>query len=102
MRTEAKADSKAAPPIHKEQLGFVEAAVWKNEVGTEGKTRLRVTLSKAYKDAVGNWQRTGSLDVEDLPYAVKVLDRCHSWVAEHRYARAKASAHEEEEQELDR
>jgi hypothetical protein len=101
MRTtsEAKADRKAAPPIHKERLAFVEAAVWENEVGTEGKTRLHVTLSKSYKDAVGNWQRTGNLDVEDLPYAVKLLDRCHTWAAEQRYARAKVTTQEDQQEE---
>jgi hypothetical protein len=101
MRTTTKAnhDGKTAPPVHKERLAFVEAAVWRNEVGTEGGARLHVTLSKSYKDAVGNWQRTGNLDVEDLPYAVKLLDRCHTWVAEQSYTRAKetAQAHEEEE-----
>ena len=102
MRTTPKAnpDSKTAPPVHKERLAFIEAAVWENEVGTEGKTRLHVTLSKSYKDAVGNWQRTGNLDIEDLPYAVKVLDRCHTWAAEQRYVRAKETVetHQEEEE----
>jgi hypothetical protein len=98
--SDVKADRKTTPPIHKERLAFVEAAVWQNEVGTGGKARLHVTLSKSYKDAVGNWQRTGNLDVEDLPYAVKLLDRCHTWVAEQSYTRAKetAQAHEEEEE----
>lgn len=79
-------------PIHKEKLSFVEAAVWENEVGTEGKTRFRVTLSKSYKDSEGAWQSTGNLDPEDIPYALKVLDRCHTWIAEERYKRAKAAA----------
>jgi hypothetical protein len=90
--SEAKPDTKAKPPVHKERLAFVEAAVWENEVGTEGKTRFHVTLSKSYKDGEGSWQRTGNLDSEDLPYAIKVLDRCHTWIAEERYKRAKAAA----------
>ena len=88
----AKPDAKAAPPVHKEKLAFVEAAVWENEVGDEGKTRFRVTLSKSYKDGDGSWQRTGNLEAEDIPYAIKVLDRCHTWIAEERYKRAKAAA----------
>ena len=62
-----KPDTKGAPPVHKEKLAFVEAAVWENEVvGTEGKTRsfFRVTLSKSY-NSDGNWKSTGNLDPED-------------------------------------
>ncbi len=85
-------ETKAAAAVHKERLSFIEAAVFENEVGSEGKTRFKVVLSKSYKDSDGSWQRTGSLDPEDIPYAVKVLDRSHTWIAEERYKRAKASA----------
>jgi hypothetical protein len=88
--SKSSSDAKAAAPVHTEKLAFIEAAVWENEVGTEGRTRFRVTLSKSYRDGEGAWQRTGNLDPEDIPYAVKVLDRCHTWVAEERYKRASA------------
>ena len=98
IRSEVKSESRNAPPVHKEKLGAVEAAVWENEVGTEGRTRFRVTLSKSYKKD-DKWERTASLDADDLPYAIKVLDRCHTWAAEHRYSRAKGTeqTHEQEE-----
>lgn len=86
MRTtsEKDHDSKNALPVHKERLGGIEAAMWGNEV-REGRPRMSVTLTKSYRDAEGNWQRSASLDIEDLPHAVKVLDRCHTWAAEQRY-----------------
>ena len=80
--SEAKPDTKAKPPVHKERLAFVEAAVWENEVGTEGKTRFHVTLSKSYKDGEGKWHQTTSLHRDDLLAAAYALMKCYDFITE--------------------
>jgi hypothetical protein len=79
-------------PIHRETLGPVEAAVWSSDFGNEAKPRIRVTLTKAYKDADGIWRRTDALDVEDLPFAVQVLERCNTWAIAQRQTAAQVVA----------
>jgi hypothetical protein len=83
-------------PVHKERLGALEAAVWENQVG-EG-TRMRVTLSKSFKDAEGTWQRTHSLDAADLPLAQRLLERSEAWIAN----RQQQAAEVDQEEELER
>ena len=92
MSNTSSGEAKAAAPVHKEKLAFVEAAVWENEVGTEGRTRFRVTLSKSYRDSSNAWQSTGNLDADDIMAAIEVLRRSYVWIAEERYRRAKAAA----------
>lgn len=78
----------ATKPVQTFSMNFVEAAVWEDEVG--GKTRFRVTLTKRYRDDKGQWKRTNTLDPQDIPYAVKVLDSAHTFEAEERQRRALA------------
>ncbi len=97
-----KSEIDKASPVHKERLGALEAAVWENEVG-EGRSRMRVTLQKSFKDAEGTWQRSHSLDAEELPLATRLLDRCESWIArQQQRAASPASATLDEEQEHER
>jgi len=64
-------------PIHEVRLGFIKAAVWRNE--TESGVRYNVTFSRLYKDG-DNWQSTDSFGRDDLLLLGKVADQTHSWI----------------------
>jgi hypothetical protein len=70
MKTKAK-------PIHEVRLGYIKAAVWRNE--TEAGVRYNVTFSRLYKDG-DNWQSTESFGRDDLLLLAKVADQTHSWI----------------------
>lgn len=65
------------PPAAKFRLGFVTAAVWRNEGGF-----YSVTLQRSYKEKEGDeWRETDSLGHGDLMNAAKVLTRAEEWIA---------------------
>ncbi|MHC1767222.1 MAG: hypothetical protein AB9869_23575 [Verrucomicrobiia bacterium] len=66
-----------AKPIHEVRLGFIKAAVWKNE--TEAGVRYNVTFSRLYKDG-DTWNSTESFGRDDLLLLAKVADQTHSWI----------------------
>jgi len=65
------------PPIHEVRLGYIKAAVWKNE--TEAGARYNVTFSRLYKDN-DQWGSTESFGRDDLLLLAKVADQTHSWI----------------------
>src|ERR1700722_2716939 len=67
-------------PIHEVRLGFIKAAVWKNE--TEAGARYNVTFSRIYKDGDKDWQSTDSFGRNDLLLVAKVADLAHTWIFE--------------------
>lgn len=70
-------------PEYKVHFGRVQAAVWRREI--EGRTTYSVTLTRSYKDKYDQWQRTSSLDEEDLLPAAKALDESYTWVQRQRH-----------------
>jgi hypothetical protein len=64
-------------PIHEVRLGFIKAAVWKND--TESGVRYNVTFSRLYKDG-DSWKSTDSFGRDDLLLLGKVADHAHSWI----------------------
>ena len=64
-------------PIHEVRLGYIKAAVWKNE--TEAGVRYNVTFSRLYKDG-DQWGSTESFGRDDLLLLAKVADQTHSWI----------------------
>ena len=64
-------------PIHEVRLGYIKAAVWKNE--TEAGVRYNVTFSRLYKDG-DQWGSTESFGRDDLLLLAKVADQAHSWI----------------------
>ena len=64
-------------PTHEVRLGFIKAAVWKNE--TESGVRYKVTFSRIYKDG-DNWKSTDSFGRDDLLLLGKVADQAHTWI----------------------
>jgi hypothetical protein len=74
----------ARSPDYKAHYGRVQAAVWRRDFG-EGRTGYSVTLTRSYKDKSEQWQRTTSLDEEDLLPAAKALDDAYTWVQRQRH-----------------
>ena len=66
-------------PIHEVRLGFIKAAVWRNE--PEAGVRYNATFSRLYKDG-DQWKSTESFGRDDLLLLGKVADRAHSWIIE--------------------
>jgi hypothetical protein len=64
-------------PIHEVRLGYIKAAVWKND--TEVGVRYNVTFTRLYKDG-DQWGSTESFGRDDLLLLAKVADQTHSWI----------------------
>jgi hypothetical protein len=70
-------------PEYKAHYGRVQAAVWRRDF--EGRTGYSVTVTRSYKDKYDQWQRTSSLDEEDLLPAGKALDDAYTWIQRQRH-----------------
>jgi len=65
------------------KAGQVEATIWRNSYdGEKGKfDSYSVTLSKSYHDdKSGEWKKTGSLSVNDVPKAVVALQKAFEYM----------------------
>ncbi len=69
--------TKKQKPVHEVRLGFVKAAVWRNE--NESGVRYNATFSRIYKDG-DEWKSTDSFGRDDLLLLGKVADETHSWI----------------------
>jgi hypothetical protein len=65
----------ADQPVQKFRLGFVTAAIWKNDAGF-----YSVTLQRSYNDG-DDWRNTDNLGAGDLLNAAKVLARSEEYIA---------------------
>ena len=64
--------------------GAIRASIWKNEtVNKEGQPQSSrsVTFERSYKDKEGNWKITSSLQINDLPKAILVLNKAYEYLA---------------------
>jgi hypothetical protein len=76
------ADKKAGPE-KKFRAGNVTATVWKNTIKVDGKDRIthNVNVEKSYVDKDKAWQKTNSLNVNDLPRAILALQKAYEFLA---------------------
>ena len=86
-KTEESADVAPAghAPEHKVHYGRVDVAVWRRQA-EDGRAWYSFTVSRSYKDRDDKWQRTSSLDEEDMLPAARALERAYDWVQEQRQA----------------
>lgn len=79
LDTDVPMQTQKQKPIHEVRLGFIKAAVWKNE--TESGVRYNVTFCRIYKkDSDDDWKSTDSFGRDDLLLVGKVADQAHSWI----------------------
>jgi len=71
-----------AKPEKSFKCGGCEAAVFENEVIKGGKTIAikKVAFQKRYKNANGEWDSTHSLDINEIPKAILVLNKAYEYL----------------------
>jgi hypothetical protein len=64
------------------QHGAVRAAIFVNERERDGQsfTKKQVSFQKVYRDKEGDFKSTNSLDINDLPKAVVVLQKAYDYL----------------------
>ena len=64
------------------KCGGCETAVFENEIAKGGKTTTikKVVFQKRYKDADGEWKTTHSLDINEIPKAILVLNKAYEYL----------------------
>ena len=72
-------------PEYKVHYGRVDVAVWRRQAD-DGRAWYSFTVSRSYKDRDDRWQRTASLDEEDLLPAARALERAYDWAQQQRQA----------------
>ena len=71
-----------ARPEKSFKCGGCEAAVFENEILKGGKAIAikKVAFQKRYKNANGEWDSTHSLDINDIPKAILVLNKAYEYL----------------------
>lgn len=67
------------------RFGAVRVTLWKDtRKGPTGQAfdSWSVTLDRAYRDAKGTWQNTGSMRQDDIPKAVAGLQKAYVFIVE--------------------
>ena len=72
-----------AQPVAKFKAGQVSAAVWENEITTNGRqvTVLKASVQRRYKDKDG-WKSSGSFSRNEIPMAIWCLQKCFEHIVE--------------------
>ena len=70
-------------PEIKFRAGAISATVWKNQTERDGKVveYRTVSFDRNYQDKNGEWNKTNSLRVNDLPRASLVLQKAYEYIA---------------------
>lgn len=72
--------------------GLCSASIFENEYkrGGESFTVRTVSFQRRYLDKEGNWQTTNSLNVNDIPKAVLVLNKAYEFLTSNVQTEAEA------------
>ena len=76
-------------PENEFKAGAVRASIWSNLRKTgDGNffNSRKVVLERIYKDSQGNFKKTNSFDMNDIPKAILVLNEAYHYLATHRKA----------------
>ena len=84
-------------PVAKFRAGQVTAALWENEITTNGKTVtiLKASIQRRYKSGDGTWKSSGSFSRNEIPLAVYCLQKCFEHIIEAQKDTASDSIEEE-------
>jgi len=71
-----------AGPEKRFRCGACEASIFENDISRNGQALKikKAVFQKRYKDKNGQWQSTGSLDVNDIPKAILALSQAYSYM----------------------
>ncbi len=70
-------------PEKKFKAGPITATIWSNQGKSkagEAITFSSVAIERNYKDTGGNWKKTGSLGLNDIPKAALVLSKAYEYL----------------------
>ena len=70
-------------PQKKFSTGAITATIWNNEnklPNGEKADYQTISIDRNYKDKDGNWKKTNSLRVNDLPKAALVLQKAYEYI----------------------
>ena len=71
-------------PVKKFRAGAISATVWENQAQNQKGEIISfksVSFDRSYKDANGEWQKTNSLRMSDLPRAALVINKAYEFLA---------------------
>ena len=68
------------PPAHVIRMGFVKAAIWRND--SKSGLRHSVTVCRLFKNG-DLWQESARFGRDDLPLVAKVIELSHEWIFFH-------------------
>ena len=90
-------------PVKKVRAGAISVSIFENTgKGRNGEeiTFSSVVLQKRYKDKNGDWQTSGSLNVNDLPKAAMLLNRAYEFLVCKQVATSDAAEESASEEEI--
>jgi len=64
-----------ATPVHSIRIGFITAAIWKNE------DYFNVTITRAFKNSDGQWSDTHSFSHQDLPVVALLAEKAEAFIS---------------------
>jgi hypothetical protein len=67
-------------PIKKYRVSSIKATVWENETLKENGDpfkQISINIEKGYKDIKGEWQKTNSYNLSDLPKLKVLVDEVY-------------------------
>lgn len=72
-----------AKPVKTFRAGNCSASIFENEIEKDGeKIKIpKVVLEVGYKDEDGKWQKTNSLDLNEVPKVILILGKAYEWLA---------------------
>ena len=70
--------------------GLCSASIWEQDFDRDGEklTVRTVSFQRSYLDKDGNWQRTNSLKVNDIPKAIICLQKSYEFMTSNSFADA--------------
>ena len=74
--------------------GLCSASIWEQDFDRDGEklTVRTVSFQRSYLDKDGNWQKTSSLKINDIPKTVLVLNKAYEFLTSNSFADADADA----------
>ncbi|MFW5990848.1 MAG: hypothetical protein ACOCZ6_03560 [Nanoarchaeota archaeon] len=68
-------------PLKSFKAGPIRATIWENPTGKEDSSTFKsISLDRIYKDKEGQWQKSSTLRIGDLPKASVVLNKAYEYL----------------------
>ncbi|MBT7903509.1 hypothetical protein HN587_06620 [Candidatus Woesearchaeota archaeon] len=70
-------------PVKVFKVGAISASIWVNKIQKDGKefAYSTISLERNYKDREGQWKKTNSMRLNDIPKATLILNKSYEYLA---------------------